>query len=68
VVALPFVNAAQAEHPAFLRSIDQLRTAGITLLYERDVLELHEPGTGNQRVALFPWRLIVGALDYRNDS
>jgi phosphopantothenoylcysteine synthetase/decarboxylase len=62
VVALPFVNAAQAEHPAFQRSIEQLREEGIRLLYGPDVLELHEPGTGNQRVAFFPWRLIVGAL------
>ena len=68
VVALPFVNAAQAEHPAFHRSIEQLRKAGIRLLYGPDVLELHEPGTGYQRVALFPWRLIVDALEPQTDS
>jgi phosphopantothenoylcysteine synthetase/decarboxylase len=62
VVALPFVNAAQAEHPAFHRSIEQLRDEGVRLLYGPDVLELHEPGTGNQRVAIFPWRLIIDAL------
>jgi phosphopantothenoylcysteine synthetase/decarboxylase len=63
VVALPFVNAAQAEHPAFHESIDRLRAAGVRLLYGPDVLELHEPGTGNQRVALFPWRLTLEALE-----
>jgi phosphopantothenoylcysteine synthetase/decarboxylase len=63
VVALPFVNAAQAEHPAFQGSIDRLRAAGVQLLYGPDVLELHEPGTGSQRVALFPWQLTLKALD-----
>jgi len=68
VVALPFVNAAQAEHPAFQRSIEQLRKEGMRLLYGPDVLELHEPGTGSQRVALFPWRMIVDALEPQVDS
>jgi phosphopantothenoylcysteine synthetase/decarboxylase len=68
VVALPFVNAAQAEHPAFERSIKQLREEGIHLLYGPDVLELHEPGTGNQRVALYPWRIILDALEPQHDS
>jgi phosphopantothenoylcysteine synthetase/decarboxylase len=63
VVALPFVNAAQAEHPAFQASIDRLRAAGVQLLYGPDVLELHEPGTGSQRVGLFPWRLTLEALE-----
>ena len=62
VVALPFINAAQAQHPAFQASIDRLRAAGVQLLYGPDVLELHEPGTGSQRVGLFPWRLTLEAL------
>jgi phosphopantothenoylcysteine synthetase/decarboxylase len=68
VVALPFVNAAQAQHPAFQRSIDQLRQEGIRVLYGPEVLELHEPGTGNQRVAFFPWPLIVKALEPQDDA
>jgi phosphopantothenoylcysteine synthetase/decarboxylase len=68
VVALPFINAAQAEHPAFGRNVEQLRKAGITLLYGPDVLELHEPGTGNQRVHLFPWRRTLDALEPQDDS
>jgi phosphopantothenoylcysteine synthetase/decarboxylase len=68
VVALPFVNAAQAQHPAFQRSIEQLRKEGMRLLYGPDVLELHEPGTGSQRVALFPWRMILDALESQDDS
>jgi phosphopantothenoylcysteine decarboxylase len=33
IVALPFINAAQAKHPAFQDSIDRLRSAGVQLLY-----------------------------------
>jgi phosphopantothenoylcysteine synthetase/decarboxylase len=68
VVALPCINAAQAEHPAFQRSVEQLRKEGIRLLYGPDVLELHEPGTGSKRVALYPWRIILGALEPQDDS
>jgi len=63
VVALPFLNAAQAEHPAFQGSVDRLRAVGVRLLYGPNVLELHEPGTGSQRVGLFPWRLTLEALE-----
>jgi hypothetical protein len=65
---LPFINAAQAEHPAFGRSVEQLRKAGINLLDGPDVLELHEPGTGYQRIHLFPWRRILDALELQDDS
>ena len=63
VVALPFVNAAQAAHPAFQGSVDRLRAAGVQLLYGPDVLEVHEPGTGSQRIGLFPWRLTLEAFE-----
>ena len=59
IVAVPFVNRAQALHPAFERSVAQLRTWGVRLLYGPDVLELHEPGTGTQRAHLFPWDRII---------
>ena len=63
VIALPFINAAQAEHPAFQASVDRLLAAGVQLLYGPNVLELHEPGAGSQRVGLFPWRLTLEALE-----
>jgi phosphopantothenoylcysteine synthetase/decarboxylase len=34
MVALPFINAAQAEHPAFQGSVDRLRAVGVQLLYD----------------------------------
>jgi len=62
VVALPFINTAQAAHPAFRRSVEELRECKVRILYGSDVLELHEPGTGSQRVGFFPWRLTLDAL------
>jgi phosphopantothenoylcysteine synthetase/decarboxylase len=62
LVALPFLNKAQAEHPAFDRSVQQLRDCGVQVLYGADVYELHEPGTGGQRLHLFPWHLTLKAL------
>ncbi len=62
VVALPFVNRAQAKHPAFARSVAQLRACGVRVLYGPAVLEVHEPGTGTARAHLFPWGRIVEEL------
>src|SRR6266545_5043689 len=62
VVALPFVNRAQAKHPAFERNVAQLRAWGVRVLYGPDVLEVHEPGTGTARAHLFPWGRIVEEL------
>jgi hypothetical protein len=59
MVAMPFLNRAQAAHPAFERSVAQLRAWGVRVLYGPGVFELHEPGTGAQRVHLFPWRLVL---------
>ena len=56
VVALPFINAAQAEHPAFHRSIEQLRKEGIRLLYGPDVLALLcVPHSLSEEVGLALW-------------
>jgi phosphopantothenoylcysteine synthetase/decarboxylase len=62
VMAFPFVNSAQAKHPAFEHSVAQLRAWGVRLLYGPDVLEVHEPGTGTARAYLFPWGRIVKEL------
>jgi phosphopantothenoylcysteine decarboxylase len=64
MVALPFLNRAQAAHPAFQQSVDQLRSWGVRLLYGPDVLPLHEPGTGTQRAHLFPWQRILDELEH----
>ena len=63
LVALPFLNSAQARHPAFSRSVDELRACGVRVLLGEEVYRLHEPGTGSSYLQLFPWRLAIEALD-----
>jgi len=62
IVVLPFLNAAQARHPAFTDSVDRLRAAGVTVLFGPDVLELHQPRQGMAVVASFPWHLALKDL------
>lgn len=62
VVALPFTNRAQAAHPAFDRSIAELRSWGATVLYGSEVYSLHEPGEGGGQIDRYPWHLALEAL------
>jgi phosphopantothenoylcysteine synthetase/decarboxylase len=59
IAAIPFTNYAQAAHPAFERNIRKLRSWGIDVLYGPEVYRLHAPGTGNDYVQIFPWRLAL---------
>jgi len=61
-VALPFTNYAHGAHPAFIESIDKLRSWGVRVLFGPDVYPLHEPGTGSQHLDIFPWHLALEAL------
>lgn len=62
LVALPFTNAAQAAHPAFVRHVGELRGWGVRVLFGPDVYPLHEPGTGSRYLDIFPWHLTLRAL------
>jgi len=62
LVALPFTNKAQAAHPAFQRSIRELRSWGVHVLFCDDVYRLHDPGTGSRYLDAFPWRRTLEAL------
>jgi phosphopantothenoylcysteine synthetase/decarboxylase len=62
LVALPFTNRAQAAHPAFERSIAELRSWGVTVLYGPEVYELHEPGEGGKQLHRYPWHLALDAV------
>jgi hypothetical protein len=35
----------------------------VTVLYGDDVVELHDPGTGEQHLHEFPWHLAIEAVD-----
>jgi phosphopantothenoylcysteine synthetase/decarboxylase len=65
VVAVPYTNAAMAAHPTVAHSIARLRGWGVTVLYGDDIVKLHPPGTGEQHVDEFPWRLALDALRAR---
>jgi phosphopantothenoylcysteine synthetase/decarboxylase len=62
IVAVPYTNRAMAAHPAFGESIERLRSWGVTMLYGDDVIELHQPGIGENRTD-FPWHLPLDALE-----
>ncbi len=62
LVALPFLNAAQAAHPAFARSVKELRDAGVTVLLGPDGYEPHVPHTGSKNLPRYPWRRALDAL------
>jgi hypothetical protein len=62
VVAVPFPNVALARHPAFRRSIGDLRSYGVRLLFDPDVYPLPTPNLGPASRDLFPWRALRDEL------
>jgi len=61
VVVFPRVNAAHAGQPAWNTHLDQLRSAGVHLVYGDDVWPLHQPGTAPGRP--LPWAAIRDAIE-----
>ncbi|MFE7046456.1 flavoprotein [Streptomyces atratus] len=59
-VAMPCVNAAYVQHPAFDRSVETLRGAGVTVLYGEGAFVPNQPGEG--RPEGFPWHLALDAV------
>lgn len=62
IVALPFLNDAQAAHPAFAASVALLRSAGVAVLVGEDGYAPHGPGKG--RLDNYPWDLPLDALGH----
>lgn len=63
IVALPFLNAAQAAHPAFYRHVDVLRTAGVVVLLGAGGYEPHVPHQGSKNLHKYPWQLALNAVE-----
>ncbi len=59
LVVAPSLNSDQAGHRAFGRSLDELRAAGVVVLYGPGVYEPGPPGTGGRP---YPWDLPLQAL------
>ncbi len=62
LVALPFLNAAQAAHPAFERNVTGLRQAGVKVLLGATGYEPHVPHTGSKQLPNYPWQLALDAV------
>ena len=64
VVALPYINAAQAQHPALAPAVATLRAAGVEYLLDDGIgrgFRPHPPKHGN--VHAYPWELALDTLD-----
>jgi phosphopantothenoylcysteine synthetase/decarboxylase len=57
IVAVPWPNAALARHPAFQRSVAELRQWEVTVIFDPARL----PGTSEKR-AVFPWEIVRAKL------
>lgn len=62
IVAMPYLNAWQAAHPAFARAIETLRQAGVDYLVGDDGFNPHIPHTGQGRPEEFPWQTALAVL------
>jgi phosphopantothenoylcysteine synthetase/decarboxylase len=60
VAVLPFVNSALASRKPFRAAVASLREEGVKVLLGPGEWEPHPPGTGEERIASFPW---ASALD-----
>ncbi|MET9224061.1 flavoprotein [Streptomyces sp. NPDC003300] len=59
LVTMPCVNTASARHPAFDRSVDELRVAGVRVFYGEGGFVPHPPG--QDAPDDFPWPLLFEA-------
>jgi phosphopantothenoylcysteine synthetase/decarboxylase len=66
LVALPFLNSAQAAHPGFGRSVAELRAAGVHVLLGPEGYEPHVPRQGSQHLPSFPWAKALEAVEERS--
>lgn len=60
LVALPYLNDAQAAHPALDRSVRLLREWGVTVLLGEGGFQPHPPKQG--RLDAYPWDAALDAL------
>jgi len=59
VIAVPTANVALIRHPAFVRSIAELRACGVRVLFDPERYRLPTPNMGAPGAALFPWDALV---------
>ncbi len=59
IVVLPFVNQALAANRVFFRNVEELRQAGVRVLFGPDEFVPHPPRTGDTVLDRYPWGLAL---------
>lgn len=59
IVVLPFVNQALAANRVFLRSVEELKQAGVRVLFGPGGFVPHPPRTGDSVLDAYPWALAL---------
>ncbi len=67
IVVLPFVNSALATRAPFRRSVEELRREDVHILIGPGGVEPHEPHTGGDLIASYPWHLALNEADRLTD-
>ncbi|SDC52199.1 flavoprotein [Actinokineospora iranica] len=65
IAVLPFVNTAMAGNRVFLRSVDELRRSGVTVLLGEGGFQPHPPREGDRVVDRYPWTATLNAVRAR---
>ena len=63
IVVLPFVNSALAARTPFRHSLEDLRREGVHLLLGPSGIEPHEPHTGGDLIASYPWHMALNECE-----
>src|SRR4051812_33241091 len=63
IVAVPFPNIALSKHPAFIESVTRLRSWGVNVIFDPEVVPLPTPNLGPASRDLFPWNLLLRHLE-----
>lgn len=61
IVVLPFVNQGLAANQVFRRSVEELRRAGVRVLFGPGEFEPHPPRTGSTVLDKYPWNRALQA-------
>lgn len=62
IVAVPTANVALIRHPAFVRSVAELRASGVRVIFDPEQYPLPTPNMGAPGAALFPWDALFDEL------
>lgn len=65
---LPFVNTALAAHPAFNRSVRELRDAGVDVLLGDGGFVPHPPHQGDTKLPGYPWETALRAVEKSSNT